>query len=70
MEQSIIIETLKSYLTPNFHVSFEDGGIDILSPNKTLGAKVILGKGLKPGDIGVAGRMISQSFTNKAWEIL
>lgn len=69
MKRDIIIEIIKSCLNPNFHVSFGDDGIDILSPNKTLGVKVIIGK-CTPKDIACVGRMMAHSFANKAWEIL
>ena len=74
MNESIICETIKSHLSPDFHVSLSKEGslwdVDILSPNKTLGAKVLTTrKELNNWEsLNTIGRMMNQSFANKAWE--
>lgn len=70
--KEIITDTVKCHLNPNFHVSFGTDGIEVLTPNKTLGVKInpttdVLNK---LENLDVIGRMLNQSFTNKAWEIL
>jgi hypothetical protein len=73
MDESLIIKTIRSYLSPRFHVSLnkegENWNIDVQSPHKTHEVKVTVTTGElnKIESLESIGKIFNQAFI-EAWE--